>query len=145
MKTSSFRAISICFIFSLLTLSGLNAQTSITVEGEITADTTWSADTVKVTGDLVINDDVIVTIEPGTRIEFQGFYEMEVKGTVIAEGNHGDSIIFTCHPDISHKVFFMITYFSFSIPEKHRYQVWRWYLLWGVCGHYRTELPFYSK
>ena len=77
----------------------LKAQNSINVEGEITADTTWSADTIKVIGDLVVNDDVVLTIDPGTHVEFQGFYEMEVKGTVIAVGAPGDSIIFTCHPD----------------------------------------------
>jgi len=99
MKTSCFRAISICFIFSLLTFSGLFAQSSITVEGEITADTTWSADTVKVTGDLVINDNVILTIAPGTRVEFQGHYNIKVEGTIMADGLPGDSIIFICHPD----------------------------------------------
>ena len=69
----------IFFIFAVPLL--LTAQpASIEVSGDITAHTTWNADTVKVTGDLLVADDVTLTIETGTYIEFQGWYTLVVEG-----------------------------------------------------------------
>ncbi|KPK83603.1 MAG: hypothetical protein AMS27_12420 [Bacteroides sp. SM23_62_1] len=67
----------------------------IEVSGDIAADTTWSADTVKVTGDVTVQDDITLTIIPGTYVEFQGYYSLRVKGSLKAEGSTGDTIIFT--------------------------------------------------
>lgn len=71
------------------------AQTSIEVSGNIDSDTTWTADTVKVTGKVTILDDVTLTIEPGTIIQFQDYYEFFIYGTIIAIGQSNDSILFT--------------------------------------------------
>ncbi|KPK82666.1 MAG: hypothetical protein AMS27_14350 [Bacteroides sp. SM23_62_1] len=90
--------ISICFSFSTFCYS--SAQTTIEVSGVITADSTWSADTVKITGDVTVNDNVTLTIEPGTYVEFQDYYKLYINGTLIAEGDPVDSITFTVNDTI---------------------------------------------
>ncbi len=75
------------------TLTGVSSYA-----GEIYRDMVWSADTVKVTGDIIITDGAILTIDPGCCIEFQGYYKLDIyNGTVIAEGNVEDTIVFTIH------------------------------------------------
>ena len=80
---------------SLLAINSTIAQTSIEVSGEITADTTWVADKVKVKGDITVMKGVTLTISPGTYVEFQGHYELLIKGNLIAKGEVNDTIIFT--------------------------------------------------
>src|SRR6056297_2521304 len=72
-------------------------STSITVNSDITANTTWSVDTVFITGDFQIWDGVTLSIDPGTYVEYQGYYLMDVKGCLLANGVEGDTIIFTIH------------------------------------------------
>jgi hypothetical protein len=68
---------------------------SISVSGSIAEDEFWSADTVNVVGDIVIEDGICLTIEPGTMIDFQGFFAFDVQGRLLAEGTTVDSIYFT--------------------------------------------------
>ncbi|KPK80727.1 MAG: hypothetical protein AMS27_16255 [Bacteroides sp. SM23_62_1] len=68
---------------------------SISIEGSISKDTLLIADTVKVTGDLIIEDDQTLTIAPDTRIEFQGYFELDINGTLHASGTEKYPIIFT--------------------------------------------------
>lgn len=92
---------SLCFFIAFLFLFSLvpansQAQTSIEVEGVISADTTWSADTIKITGDVEVQSGVTLTIEPGTRVEFQGNYQLFFNyATLRATGTETDSIVFT--------------------------------------------------
>ena len=67
------------------------------VSGNISSDTTWSADTVRVTGDITVDDTVTLTISPGTMVEFQGHYKLDVRGVLLAIGAPEDSITFTIH------------------------------------------------
>ncbi len=67
----------------------------ITAGGSISSDEYWLADTVKVTGDVTVQDDVTLTINPGTVVQFQDFYQLTVTGTLIARGTPGDTILFT--------------------------------------------------
>jgi len=90
-------------ITSFLAIYCLNyslAQTSIDVSGDITVNTTWDYDLVRVTGDISLKRDASLTIAPGTRIEFHGHYQMEVLGQLIAEGNEGSLIEFICRSDL---------------------------------------------
>jgi hypothetical protein len=81
----------IFFIFAVPLL--LTAQpASIEVSGDITAHTTWNADTVKVTGDLLVADDVTLTIEIGTYIEFQGWYTLVVEGNSFIDNFGGPTL-----------------------------------------------------
>jgi parallel beta-helix repeat protein len=63
--------------------------------GIIDSDTSWSSDTIKITGDVTINNGVTLIIPPGAYVEFQGHYWIDVKGRILAIGIPGDSIIFT--------------------------------------------------
>ena len=95
MRTSTFSIqqfiITIILTITPVTISAQN----ITVSGDITTDTTWMADTVKVTGDVTVLDDITLTIDPGTYVEFQGHYTLQVWGTLLAVGTETDNIVFT--------------------------------------------------
>ncbi len=74
---------------------GANEYIGPTAYGHITENTIWDADTIKVTDDVFVDDGVTLTIEPGTVMEFQGYYELLVKGRLLSKGQLNDSIVFT--------------------------------------------------
>ena len=82
----------IAFIMPGLTL--VHAS-SITVSEDITSDTIWEADTVFVDGTITIDRYSTLTIEPGTYVEFQGYYALNVSGKLVAVGSEAEPIIFT--------------------------------------------------
>lgn len=87
---------SICTI-ALLLLFFLNVKaTSISVSGTISTNTTWTGvDTVKVIGNIVVQDAITLTIDPGILVEFQGYYYITVEGRLLAVGTASDKITFT--------------------------------------------------
>jgi len=75
-------------------------RNSIEVGGSIGSSGFWSADTVKVIGDVIVENGVTLTILPGVRVEFQDYYSLEVNGTMQALGEVSNPIIFTSNdPD----------------------------------------------
>ncbi len=74
----------------------------ITFSDTIKSDTTWIADTVKITGNVVVNDDVTLTVLPGTVVEFQDTFHLKVNGTLLAEGMPKKIIQFTADEDTSY-------------------------------------------
>ena len=54
-----------------------------------------SENTYQVVGDISVFPGTILTIEPGTIIEFMGYYELLVTGILLAEGTLTESILFT--------------------------------------------------
>lgn len=67
---------------------------AIDVSGEQSG--TWeNGYTYQVVGDVSVISGTTLTIEPGTVIEFMGYYELNVTGVLLAEGTEADSIIFT--------------------------------------------------
>ncbi len=70
-------------------------RSSIEVSGAIAFDTLWDADTVRVVGNVAVDDGVTLTVAPGTRIEFADFYRLTVLGRLLAVGTVGDPIVFT--------------------------------------------------
>lgn len=80
-----------CFIF----FSFYSYSQTIYFSGSINEDTTWAADTVKIIGDVTIHSSAMLTILPGTHIEFQGHFQIGVHGTIEAIGTETDSICFT--------------------------------------------------
>lgn len=83
----------IIFIFLML-LSSVALASYMEAGGVISSDTSWTADTVKVIDNLVINPNITLTIAAGTVVEFQGWFGINVSGTVRAQGNVADSITF---------------------------------------------------
>ncbi len=68
---------------------------TLSIAGTITSDTTLIGDTIKVTGDITVNDDVTLTIAGGARVIFQGPFRIDVDGTLITAGTVNDTILFT--------------------------------------------------
>lgn len=98
-KILLFIVITIFFVINLSSLSKIPKFKKIILErgGEISENKVWRADTVKVTSDVYIKSGVTLTIEPGTYVEFQGYYGIMIEdsGRLVAIGTKRDSIIFT--------------------------------------------------
>jgi len=72
---------------------------TIEKSGTVSSNETWSEDTIKVIGDINIQNGVTLTINPGVFIEFQGYYKIDVQGRILAQGTTSDSIEFNILPD----------------------------------------------
>lgn len=69
---------------------------TVEVSGLINQDTNWDRNTqYLVTGDTLVNQNVILTIPYNVKVLFKDFYEMRVMGTLIANGEPDKRIIFT--------------------------------------------------
>lgn len=81
------------FIFSLVHFFSF-AQTD--VSGNIFSNTNWSKDKspYRLVGNVGIASGVTLKIEPGTVVLFTGQFQILVKGNILAEGQHQDSIKF---------------------------------------------------
>lgn len=86
-------------LISLLAQSTLTAQIH-TFQGQITNDTTW-ADTLHIVGNIEIPQNITLSFEPGTRVEFQGHYCIDCMGSISAIGLPNDSIWFTVNDTTS--------------------------------------------
>jgi len=83
------------FLFVIvLFINCLNAQT-ISVSGNISSNTLWNADTVKIIGNVTVENGVTLTVEAGTYVEALGYYKIEIAGKIKAVGNQNDTIVFT--------------------------------------------------
>ncbi len=68
---------------------------SIDVGGLITEDTTWDADLVRVLDTVEVSEEACLTIAPGTKVEFTGFFRLLVRGRLWAVGSPDRRIFFT--------------------------------------------------
>ena len=78
----------------LVALSGTGTTAEV-AGGVIDQNTTWDADTVKVVETVIINEGITLSIEPGTVVDFQGHFKINVQGRILAIGAENDSIFFT--------------------------------------------------
>ena len=85
--------LSLAFLLAL-TLSPVRA-TSLTASGAISVNTTWSVDTVFVTGDITVNNGITLTIDPGVLVLFTDSFGLHIQGRLLAQGTVADSIRFT--------------------------------------------------
>jgi hypothetical protein len=81
--------------FILLACCSSPFASLITVSGTVAANTAWNADTVVLSGDVVINNGVTLTVPPKTRVEAAGQYQIVINGRIVAIGSGSDSILFT--------------------------------------------------
>ncbi len=75
-----------------------SAGSGCTVGGAVIADTTWSPSACAAytaTGNIIVNEGVTLTIEPGTIIRFDAGLGMTVRGTLKAVGTAASPITFT--------------------------------------------------
>jgi hypothetical protein len=92
----------VLFTFGILLAAlgnGEPARAGVTtnVQGTIITDTVWilAESPYVVTGDVIVNPDITLTIEPGVKVSFDGNYALFVNGTLLAKGNTAQSITFT--------------------------------------------------
>lgn len=87
------------FFFLVILLSGISKFTSAqtNVSGGIYVNTTWTKlnSPYIVTGDIVLFPGKVLTLEPGVEVRFTSYYNIEVRGELIAIGTMVDSITFT--------------------------------------------------
>ena len=93
------KAILLCVILAVGFSSYVPA---VELEGEIVVDTVWSKNLSPyiLTDDVIIEEDVTLTIEPGVVVQFEKTgssdgYHLEVRGTLQARGIENDPILFT--------------------------------------------------
>lgn len=67
----------------------------IEVSGDLTVDTLWDADTVRVTGDVTVVHPATLTVAAGANIVFEDHYSLTVLGRILAIGTACDPILFT--------------------------------------------------
>ena len=81
----------------LISARPAHAEPGGNVNGAIAFDTTWNAagSPYVVTGDVTVNKDVTLTIEPGAAVRFDGNYALVVMGTLRAAGSEAQPIRFT--------------------------------------------------
>ena len=84
----------ILLVFFFFQPNSLFSQT-IYFGGVINSALTWNVDTVKITGDVFVNDGVTLTVSSATYVESQGNYYLDVKGRLLAMGAINDTIIFS--------------------------------------------------
>ena len=69
-------------------------QEAIVSPCTISSNTVWEADTIKVSCDVTINSGKKLTIRPGTKVLFTGYYSIDVEGAIVAEGTPSRPIKF---------------------------------------------------
>jgi hypothetical protein len=98
----------------LMVPASVNAPGPTYVSFVISSDTTWTvADSPYiVVGNLLVDNGVTLTIEPGVEVRFDGHYFLQVEGVLIADGTETDMITFTSNmsspaPDDWESIIFM--------------------------------------
>ena len=73
------------------------SATATDVSGTLTANTSWTktGSPYIVTGDILVEDGVTLTIEPGVEVRFNACRALCVDGTLVARGAFDDHVIFT--------------------------------------------------
>jgi FlgD Ig-like domain len=74
--------------------SNVISRSSIEVSGSITENTFWDVDTVKVVGNIQVENEVTLSIAAGTKVEFQNFYSIDIQGSIQAIGEPDNFIYF---------------------------------------------------
>ncbi len=65
------------------------------VYGNISEDTIWNSEIIKVTGNITVENGKTLTITPGTNVKIMDSFSLNIQGRIIAEGTEQDSIYFT--------------------------------------------------
>lgn len=74
----------------------LTVQRGVEISGVIDTNTVWTADNAYiVTGNILINSGVTLTIEPGTRVLFDSAKYIVIDGRLLAVGKSDNRIVFT--------------------------------------------------
>jgi hypothetical protein len=84
--------ITLLLVLTILSFKSHSQQT-IQVQGEVYG--TWDVDTVLVVGNLIVPEGKALALTPGCVVQFNGFFSIDIKGSIQALGTATDSILFT--------------------------------------------------
>jgi hypothetical protein len=70
-------------------------QDEMTASGTIASNLIWAADTVRVMSNVTLNSGYQLRILPGVVVAFQGAFQLDIKGQLIAAGTENEMIVFT--------------------------------------------------
>jgi parallel beta-helix repeat protein len=89
-----FIALIICSSVLTLNINAVQAQNGSSVSGIISSDTTWTKENspYNFTGNVLVDTNVTLVIEPGVTVEFNGYF-MNIGGTLTAKGTETQKII----------------------------------------------------
>ncbi len=95
---ASFLLFSLLFCLAVLVLLSGTALAHMNARfyrGKLKVSTEWEG-TIRVTGDVIVNEGVVLTIAPGTRVLVSGGPEVDiiVKGKLFARGEKGYPVVF---------------------------------------------------
>jgi predicted outer membrane repeat protein len=91
------KTLRIAFFTLLILNAGISFCNVLEVSDTVQTNTLWDADTVHVLTNLVVPDNVTLTIAPGTQVLFSIHTGMKVKGTLIAVGTPSGSVVFSSY------------------------------------------------
>jgi len=85
------------FTLILLLAMSSNGAADTSVSGIIDSDTTWTLANSPyiVTGNVLVNEGVTLTIEPGVEVKFDSGNSLQLNGELVAQGISDNLIIFT--------------------------------------------------
>jgi len=132
----------IAIIFTILFALIIHATAQTTASGSISANTTWTKvnSPYIVTGNILVNSGIILTIEPGVTIKFNSLKSIQISGTLIAQGTATDSIIFTSNTTNTADAWGYIYFSSTSTDADFENDIYGKYLSGSIleyCGiHY---------
>lgn len=91
------KKISILFFVAIMAVLFTNCKKKITIDADITTNTTWeSSEVVTIGKSITVSNGATLTIEPGTKIKFESGAGLTVyDGTLLAEGTEDKPITFT--------------------------------------------------
>lgn len=94
-----FMALMVTSVFAALAIGivGISASGPTYVSGIISSNTTWTAEDSPyiVTGSILVEEGVTLTIEPGVVVKFNSAKAMQIDGELIAQGTEAEPIVFT--------------------------------------------------
>lgn len=80
----------------ILPLTITTENSIVQIGGFITSDTTWTNDRIyEIVSNVQVNQGVTLTIQPGTQVRFRDGKMMQIAGTLIADGQPDNPIVFT--------------------------------------------------
>lgn len=117
---------SLVLVFAGLTLvieqsENVSAAGPTQVSGIISSDTTWTAinSPYIVTGNILVDNNTLLTIQPGVTVKFDGYYYIWIKGALNATGSETNMITFTSNqPTPSQGDWDQIKFERYSIEDK---------------------------
>lgn len=86
-----FLLISALLVFTVL---AVQSQTTVPL-GPVSGTWTLAGSPYLVQGNILVQNDSTLTIEPGVTVSFQGYYKFNIQGRLLAVGTSTDSITFT--------------------------------------------------